>query len=140
MEFHSQNRAVRNEDQPREPFTKDDIIQHWKKMAHQYRAQEQEQIFLVMSKRDPEEIDATTYLFETDNTIQAGRLEAIMEDLMTYMRSSVKNYDLQIKIEIAASTAEEPKYLTGKDKFERLSRLNTNLLDLKNRFNLDIEP
>lgn len=140
MEFHSQNRAVRNEDLPREPFTKDDVVQHWKKIAHQYRAQEQEQIYLVMTKREPVEIEATTYLFETDNTIQAGRLEAIMEELMGFLRAAVKNYDLRIKIEIAASTAEEPKYLTGKDKFERLARLNTNLLDLKNRFNLDIEP
>lgn len=140
MEFHAQNRAVRNEDLPREPFQKDDLVLHWKKIAHKFRAQEQEQIFLVMTKRDPVQIDEITYLFETDNTIQAGRLESIMEELMGYLRAEVKNYDLTIKLEVAVNTTEDTKYLTGKDKFDRLARLNTNLLDLKNRFNLDIEP
>jgi hypothetical protein len=31
------------------------------------------------------------------------------------------------------------KYLTGKDKFAAMARKNTNLLKLKNLFNLDIE-
>lgn len=140
MAYHSENRSVRNEDLPREPFQKDDLILHWKKMAHKFRAEEQEPVFLVMTKRDPVQLDDVTFLFETDNTIQAGRLESIMEELLGYLRSELKNYDLQIKIEVSTQNVEETKYLTGKDKFERFARLNTNLLDLKNRFNLDIEP
>jgi len=58
----------------------------------------------------------------------------------TTFSAEVKNYDLTMKLEVAINTTEETKYLTGKDKFDLLSRLNTNLLDLKNRFNLDIEP
>ncbi len=140
MAYHSANKSVRNEDLPREPFQKDDILLHWKKMAHKYRAEEQEPLFLVMTKRDLVQLDEVNYLFETDNTIQLGRMEAVMEDLLGYLRAELKNYDLKIRLEVSAQQADETKYLTGKDKFERFSKINTNLLDLKNRFNLDIEP
>lgn len=140
MAYHSANKSVRNEDLPREAFQKDDLILHWKKMAHKYRAEEQEPLFLVMTKRDLVQLDEVNYLFETDNTIQLGRLEAIMEDLLSYLRAELKNYDLRIRLEVSAEQNDEQKYLTGKDKFERFSKINTNLHDLKNRFNLDIEP
>jgi len=140
MAYHTANKSVRNEDLPREPFQRDDLLLHWKKMAHKYRAEEQEPLFLVMTKRDPVQLDELNYLFETDNTIQMGRMEAVMDDLLAYLRSELKNYDLKIRVEVSAQQADETKYLTGKDKFERFSKINTNLLDLKNRFNLDIEP
>ncbi len=138
--MHQQNRAVRNEDLPREPFHKDDVIQHWKRIAHHFRTNDQEQVFMVMTKRDPVQIDERTFQFETDNSIQATRIESVMEEIMAYLRKEVKNYDLIIKVEIAQQAEDETKYLTGKDKFDRMARVNTNLLDLKNRFNLDIEP
>jgi hypothetical protein len=55
------------------------------------------------------------------------------------VRKALKNYALDIKIELTKNPEEEVKFLTGKDKFTALARKNPNLHTLKNTFNLDIE-
>jgi hypothetical protein len=56
-----------------------------------------------------------------------------------YFRKELKNYNVQISLEINDKPEEETKYLTGKDKFQALARKNPNLHTLKNMFNLDVE-
>lgn len=136
---HKEQQQVKNEDLPREAFHKDDVIRWWKTIAHSLKMKNQDQVFLIMTKRDPQQIDDLNFLFETDNSIQATRLESMMDEIMATLRKEVKNYDIVIKISTAEHVEEDVKFLTGQDKFEKLARKNSNLFDLKNRFNLDIE-
>ena len=62
-----------------------------------------------------------------------------MGDLIQYIRAEVKNYLIDVKMEISQNQEAEVKFQTGKDKFASLARKNPNLHTLKNKFNLDIE-
>jgi predicted sulfurtransferase len=95
-------------------------------MAHTQKLNGQDQVYHVMIKREPVQLDDTTFQFEVDNTIQLTRLE-------------VQNYDLVIQLEMVKDAPEEVKYLNGHDRFDKLAKKNSNLFDLKNRFNLDID-
>lgn len=126
-------------DLPKKPFHKDDVIRLWKMLAHAQKVKGQDQVYHVMIKRDPVQLDEVTFLFEVDNTIQQTRLESGMNEILGEIRKEVQNYDLNINIEINESNEEDVTFLTGNDRFEKLARKNSNLFDLKNRFNLDIE-
>lgn len=127
------------EDLPNEPFDKDDVIRLWKVAAHAQRAKGHDQVYHVMIKREPTQFDESTFRFEVDNTIQMTRLESALGEILAYIRQELKNYSLVILPEIVENAEEEIRYLNGPDKFEKMAKKNTNLFDLKNRFNLDID-
>ncbi|MDR0801854.1 hypothetical protein [Fluviicola sp.] len=126
-------------DLPKKEFHKDDVIRLWKTMAHMQKLNGQDQVYHVMIKREPVQLDETTFQFEVDNTIQLTRLESAIGEVISYIRKEVQNYDLIIQLEMAKGASEEIKYLNGPDRFEKLAKKNSNLFDLKNRFNLDID-
>lgn len=111
----------------------------WKVTAHTQRAAGHDQVYHVMIKREPQQLDETTYKFEVDNPIQMTRLESALGEIMAYIRKELKNYSLTILTELVESQEDEARFLNGPDKFEKLAKKNTNLYDLKNRFNLDID-
>ena len=124
---------------PKEPFHKDDVVRLWKAQAHAQRNNGFDQVYQVMMKRDPVQLDETTFSFEVDNAIQLNRLESAMHELLPFLRMEVKNFDLNIQLEITQEESIELKFLNGNDIFEKMARKNSNLFDLKTRFNLDIE-
>jgi hypothetical protein len=115
------------------------VVRLWKTMAHTQKLNGQDQVYHVMIKREPVQLDETTFQFEVDNTIQMTRLEGALGEVMAYIRKEIQNYDLVIQLEMVKDAPEEVKYLNGPDRFEKLAKKNSNLFDLKNRFNLDID-
>ena len=130
---------VPQSDLPKKEFHKDDVVRLWKTMAHTQKLNGQDQVYHVMIKREPVQLDETTFQFEVDNTIQLTRLEGAIGDVMAYIRKEIQNYDLVIQLEMIKDAPEEVKYLNGPDRFDKLAKKNSNLFDLKNRFNLDID-
>ena len=126
-------------DLPRNPFHKDDVVRLWKMMAHTLKLGGQEQVYHVMIKRDPVQVDEITFLFEVDNAIQQSRLESGMDQILEFIRKEIQNYDLNFTISVSEHVEDDVKFLTGNDRFEKLARKNSNLFDLRNRFNLDID-
>jgi len=126
-------------DLPRNPFDKDDLVRLWKMTAHAQKLNGQDQVYHAMIKRDIQQIDETHYHFEVDNSIQKSRMDLAIGDILAHLRQELKNYDLEIVIDVTKDEMDEVKFLTGNDKFEKMAKKNTNLLDFKNRFNLDID-
>lgn len=139
MEQQKAKVSVASSDLPRKEFHKDDVVRLWKSMAHTQRLNGQEQMYHVMIKREPTQLDETTFQFEVDNSIQQTRLDSAMAEVIAYIRQEIQNYDLVIESVISKNAPEEMKFLNGPDRFEKLAKKNSNLFDLKNRFNLDIE-
>lgn len=124
---------------PRKPFERDDLIRLWKTIAHNEKINGQDQVYHIMSKRDPQPVDALHYRFEVDGVMQKTRMDNAMSDIMGRLRKELQNYDLEIVIEITEEEVEEVKFMTGNDKFEKMAKKNSNLFDFKNRFSLDID-
>ena len=139
IEQQKNKQQVSKENLPQEPFEKDDVVRLWKVAAHAQRANGHDQVYHVMIKREPTQLDETTFRFEVDNTIQFTRLESSLSEILEYIRKELKNYSLVILPEIVENAEEEVRFLNGPDKFEKMAKKNTNLYDLKNRFNLDID-
>lgn len=139
MEQQKAKATVPTSDLPRNPFHRDDVVRLWKAMAHTQRLNGQEQVYHLMIKREPTQLDEVTFQFEVDNSIQQTRLDSAMAEVISYIRQEIQNYDLIIESVISKTATEDMKFLNGPDRFEKLAKKNSNLFDLKKRFNLDIE-
>lgn len=124
---------------PREQYTLDDFKMEWRKFAFTMKNEGKETIYNAMIKRDAKRIGDDDYLLEVDNQIQIDYIQPLLSELLGHLRKGLKNYDVDVRLEITKNPDKEVKFQTGKDKFAALSRKNPNLHTLKNTFNLDIE-
>ncbi|MDX2360403.1 MAG: hypothetical protein QNK23_06330 [Crocinitomicaceae bacterium] len=124
---------------PRNPYSTDDLKMAWRKFAFIMKNERKETIYNAMIKRDPKRVDEDDYIMEVDNQTQIDMIQGRFSDLLGYVRKTLQNYDITIRMEITKNPDEEVKFQTGKDKFAALARKNPNLHTLKNTFNLDIE-
>ena len=124
---------------PRNDFHFDDVKMHWRRYANNMKSKGKETFYNSMIKREPKLKEDTHLLLEVDNQIQVDLINAEIEDLITYLRQSLKNYDVFLEVKITNNQEEEVKFLNGKDKFNSLSRKYPNLHSLKSTFNLEID-
>lgn len=132
--------SMNQSDLPRENFTVDDVKMHWRRLAQQMKSQGKETVYNALTKRDPLIADTVNFTLEVDNNIQVDMLRSVQDQLIGYLRNSLKNYDIQLDFTITTQVQEsEVKHQSGADKFKHLARKHPNLHTLKSVFGLDIE-
>lgn len=124
---------------PYEDFTFDQIKMAWRRYAFMAKEKGMETLYNAMIKRDPKLIDHQNLIMDVDNQIQIDYITPHSQDLLGYIRQEVKNYGIQIELALTENSETEVKFLTGKDRFAAMAKVNPNLHSFKNIFNLDIE-
>ena len=79
-----------------------------------------------------------TILIGLNNEVQKEMLLGIKQDMLDELRKLVKNRLLQLEIKVSEVIGELKAYKPS-DKFKLMAEKNPSLLDLKKRFDLDIE-
>ncbi|XOV68805.1 MAG: hypothetical protein ACFHU9_06405 [Fluviicola sp.] len=126
-------------DMPLNDFGMDDLKMMWRRFAFDMKNEGKQTFFSALMKRDPILVEGTKYKMEVDNQTQVDYISPILSELVDYLRAGLKNYSIEVSVELTATPEEEVKFMTGKDKFAALARKNPNLHTLKNTFNLDID-
>ncbi|GAB5419204.1 MAG: hypothetical protein Crog4KO_25490 [Crocinitomicaceae bacterium] len=124
---------------PMNDFGIDELKMSWRRFAFDMKNQGKHTFFSALMKRDPMLVEGTKYKMEVDNQTQVDYINPILSELVDYLRSSLKNYSIEVSIELTTNPEEEVKFLSGKDKFAALARKNPNLHTLKSTFNLDVD-
>ncbi len=121
-------------------FDSNKMVQEWKKFAYELKNAGDEIHFQILIKRIPEHLEGFLYTFTVDNTIQQGRMKDFLPSVLDELRERLENDLLNIDIVLEEIEQEDlNKFLTGKDKYEKMLRKNSNLSQLKTLFYLDIE-
>ncbi|MBL6659882.1 MAG: hypothetical protein ACJ0F1_01415 [Crocinitomicaceae bacterium] len=124
---------------PEENYTPDRLTRIWRQYAFQVKDEGKETFYNALVKRDPLiEKNDVLKLF-VDNQIQVDYITPLINELISFLRNSLKNHNITVKIELTENPVEDVKFLNGKDKFEVMAKKNPELNTLKNLFNLDIE-
>lgn len=111
----------------------------WRRYAFMAKEKGMETLYNAMIKRDPKLIEHQNLIMDVDNQIQIDYITPHSQDLLGYIRQEVKNYGIQIELALTENFETEVKFLTGKDRFAAMAKVNPNLHSFKNIFNLDIE-
>ena len=101
---------------PEEKYTSDRLTRIWRQYAFQLKDEGKETFYNALVKRDPLiEKDDVLKLF-VENQIQVDYIAPILNDLISFLRNSLKNHNIKVQIELTENPVEDIKFLNGKDK------------------------
>lgn len=124
---------------PMNDYHIDDFKMAWRRFAHILKENGDLTYYNALIKRDPIQKPDHLYLLQVDNEVQVDTIRIRISELLGYLRKELRNYSIDVKVEVTNNPDEDVKFQTGKDKFAALARKNPNLHTLKKAFNLDIE-
>lgn len=140
LKEHQHNKlAFNNSDKPREEFQVEDVHRLWKMNAHLQKTNGNDQNYNVMVKTELNRETETRYKFEVENTLQEERIKILLPEILAHMRKELKNYDFEIVVHKVEYQDANRAPISGKERFDKLAKKNSNLNELLKRFNLDIE-
>ena len=128
--------VIDEENLPTEPFTEEALIEHWHKFADILVKQGKHNLASILSMDMPKVEGTTVYLVYPNETNKI-ELERQQFGLMTYLRTSLNNFEISLSITINEVLEKQYAYTTA-DKFEKLKEKNPNLDLLRRTFDLDI--
>lgn len=121
----------------RQAFTSEQFMQCWQ--TYTQKANDDHKIHLyTLMKTDPI-LEGTTITVLVENSALESTLQNEKVELLNFLRSSLRNFDLQIVTKRAENTQKKRIY-TNKDKYTYLVDKNPQLEEMRRRFNLDINP
>ena len=123
---------------PRTEFTSNDLMSKWNAFAYQLKEKGRQGLYITLTKRKPELKENFLLEFTIDNEIQNIELEEERSELLTFLRTELNNYGIQLTI-ILSQEDNSVKHLSSKDKFMKMAEKNPVLHDLREKLNLDIE-
>jgi len=80
------------------------------------------------------------YTFEivVANKIQENLFRDDKHNLLNYLRTSLKNFDIEVNTRVEEQTAAKRPY-TSQEKFQYMAAKNPQLMELRKMFNLDFD-
>jgi len=124
---------IYNQADEKEDFTAEDLQQKWEEFTARF--EDRPNLKSTLS-RFPEIKEDYKLLLEIENTIQENLINSIKPELVSWLRTALKNSKIQLITQIT-ETAKGRIIYTDSEKFEEMVKKNPNLAILKQKFNLD---
>ena len=129
-------RIPNQENLPTEDFTLEQMITHWNAYTEIVKGQGKYNFLSHLTMNEPKLKDGMIHLEFPNQTIKL-EVERDKFELLTYMRKKLKNYNVDLVIDVNELQVKRYAY-TDKEKYEKLVKKNPNLEALRNAFELDI--
>ncbi|SFH20332.1 DNA polymerase III subunit gamma/tau [Pedobacter insulae] len=121
----------------KQDFTTEQFLELWK--AYTQKAKDQDKIHLFTLMNNDPLINGTEITVLVENLALESTLQDEKIELLNFLRSALRNFDLQIVSRRAENTQKKRIY-TNKDKYTYMVDKNPQLEEMRRRFNLDINP
>jgi DNA polymerase-3 subunit gamma/tau len=121
----------------KQPFTPEQFLELWK--VYTQKANDEHKIHLYTLMNNDPIIEGTNITVLVENSALESTLQNEKVDILNFLRSSLRNFDIQLSSKRAENNTKKRIY-TNKDKYSHLVDKNPQLEELRKRFNLDINP
>jgi DNA polymerase III subunit gamma/tau len=122
----------------REDYTYDDFLKLWNAHAANVKAQGKMSLFTIFISEAPKMLSPNVFEIVVENKVQENDFKNEKPVLLNYLRSTLKNFDIDVITRIEESKVVKRPY-TSQEKFNHMAAKNPQLLELKKRFNLDFD-
>lgn len=120
-------------------FDQEKLLLAWNKYAVKLQSIGKESLYVTLTKRHPQILSETIIGFLIDNKVQEQDIEKEKPELLEFIRKELNNFHVQLQLAMTNDEGASPLLYTSRDKFKKLAEKNPNLIELKKRFNLDLE-
>ena len=124
-------------DLPTETFSEEDLLSFWNAYQAMKFEKGDQNIASLLKISKPVLADSTTVHFNVPSDLNKVELEREFTTFVPYLRASLKNYDLSVKV-IVDELTEKNFIYTPDEKYERLKEINPVIDLLKQEFDLDV--
>ena len=121
----------------KEIFTEEEFLNYWKIYTEKAKATDKIHLFTLMNN-DPI-LNGTEITVHIENLALESVLQDEKVEILNFLRTSLRNFDLQIVTKKAENMGTKRIY-TNKDKYTYLVEKNPQLEELRKRFDLDLHP
>ncbi|RZK42441.1 MAG: DNA polymerase III subunit gamma/tau [Pedobacter sp.] len=121
----------------RQDFTFEQFLDTWK--TYTQKAKDQQKIHLYTLMNNAPILNGTEITVLVENLALESTLQDEKIELLNYLRSTLRNFDIQI-VSKRAENIHKKRIYTNKDKYSYLVDKNPQLEEMRRRFNLDINP
>ncbi len=122
----------------KQAFTETEFQVQWDKYTQRAKAEDKIHLYTLLSSNTPI-LEGTNIIVLIENLALESTLNIEKIELLNFLRSALKNFDLQITTKRVESKQSDRIY-TNKDKYNYLVEKNPQLDQLRQRFNLDLLP
>ncbi|MNJ97550.1 DNA polymerase III subunit tau [compost metagenome] len=122
----------------KQAFTQDQFMAVWKQCIAKANAEDKIHLFTLLSSNEPV-IDGHNIIVSIENIALESTLQDEKIELLNFIRSQLKNFDIQI-VTKRIEPKQSNRIYSNKDKYAYLVEKNPQLEELRKRFNLDLLP
>ncbi|MDR6945045.1 DNA polymerase III subunit gamma/tau [Mucilaginibacter pocheonensis] len=122
----------------RENFTMDDFLRCWSDFAAKVKAEGKKNLVTIFIANAPRMIKPYEFEIVVGNKVQENLFRDERPQLHNYLRSTLKNYTIEVNVRVDEQEVIRKPY-TATEKFQYMAARNPQLVDLRNRFNLDFD-
>ncbi|MFC5282859.1 DNA polymerase III subunit gamma/tau [Pedobacter alpinus] len=119
-------------------FTQEDFIKLWVQYSGIIKAQNKMNLAALMDNYTPRLKENFKIEVQVENKLQANELAIEKIDLLNFLRSQLKNFQISIEA-IITEAIQERKLYTSKDKYQHMADKNPALDDFRRTFNLELD-
>ena len=121
----------------KQEFTAAQFFELWK--VYTQKAKDQDKIHLYTLMNNDPLLNGTEITVLVENSALESTLQDEKIELLNFLRTALKNFDLQISVKRAENLGTKRIY-TNKDKYAYMVEKNPQLEEMRRRFNLDVNP
>jgi len=135
-EIKKQGNVIDEKNLPKEVFNQEQLTEVWNTFITKIEAEGKMNLAAILSIGKPKLKDTTIHLTFPNSTNKV-EVERQSFDLLQFLRSTLKNYDISLAIEVNEEMQKKFAY-TPEEKYDKLKEKNPNIELLRKIFDLDI--
>ena len=117
-------------------FTEEDLQKHWYNFTQQKIKEGSQNLASILALKKPLLNDNFVISYQVANTLNQVELKEALPEILNYLREKLNNFVLTIELSISEQIREETVY-TAQEKYDFLVKINPELKNLKETFDLD---
>jgi DNA polymerase-3 subunit gamma/tau len=133
------NRVVQEEKRNEQAFSQEDLNEKWELYANEKVNIGKHNLLSVLRDKKVILKENFNLCLILDNKVQEEVINDEKTKLLRYFKSQLENDSISLTVEVTPLKEEEMKAYTAEDKFKKMVKKNPDLLNLKNKFDLEID-
>ena len=121
-----------------EDFTMDSFLKYWSEYAARLKAERNMSLFTIFTANAPEMLEPYRFEVVVGNKSQENMFREEKPSLMNYLRVGLKNFSIEVNTRVDEIKASKKPYTTT-EKYQHMASKNPQLVELRRRFNLDLD-
>ena len=131
--------VTKEEKRNKKVFSQEDLNRIWKQYAEEKENISKHNLLSVVRDKKVKLKENFNVCITLDNKVQEEVIKDEKTKLLGYLKTKLENDSISLTVDVIPLKEEEMKAYTDEDKFKKMVKKNPQLMNLKNKFDLEID-